>query len=374
MPCPALQIESLFISKFKRDDFIVSPSMLNKYASSIPDRKLANRLINYYVERRNRSRSQPVMGEIALPMFAEMFGVNRIGDRYISDLWMLVYIHSLLLDDILDGQSSQPKFDLLLSQYLLDDAITVLYDLDPVRSIVWPAFLSCRRRSWKGILFELHAERGKIDPEESVRDILQGEKAAMAQFAATLITYASERRMLTQTEDDAVSSLCAGIQLLDDIGDLEEDFSWNRGNTLNDVVCQWLRNGCNLTEQELSEVRRPYCIPALVVFAALSGGLSQSWKRASMHLENALGLFANRDQGQFSNIVESMIIGGRESADLLEAIVSSHPLSEEDVGDIVRRIISKGTGNLMSELEERMGSDQVSYLVACVQAGPRACN
>lgn len=232
-------------------------------------------------ERQVSTRGAPAFGEMATFLIADLMSVPTAVARELGLAWTLLYEYALLIDDLVDRTDGDRAGRLLLSQLLLNRAVGEYESLLAGQRLLPRSFLGHHREWLEGMAFELACSTKASMPPWDAAVKRQGEKAAIVKVAAAALTYRAENRDLTEDEVSGVDHLCRGVQLLDDLGDLWEDY---RGRRLNGVLVRALDRA-----RELGLEQSELDFQALLALALESGALSAAWATAARELESVAG-------------------------------------------------------------------------------------
>lgn len=259
---------------------------LKEFSTELPN-ALRTALQDHFRERLAFARGQPMLGEFAGFLFADLLGVpNAVADR-LALPWLLLYQHSLLADDLVDRPQAYDGEHVLLSHVLLVEA------LDQYRRILgedhqlWRDYANHYRRWVDGMLSERQWSKDGRLPDWDAAIAKQGEKAAIAEFCATALAFGDSRRQLTAREAEGVSHICVAVQLMDDLADLWEDHQEQRLNVLLGETYRWSRvNGRPLdASPDFKQV---------MASALESGAMAKCWADVSTHMRAAVRCFSAR--------------------------------------------------------------------------------
>jgi len=188
-------------------------------------------VIQHRIARQQRANGACELGEYAIPLFSELLSASLGKDSCSEFVWQLVYEHSLIVDDLLDEDECEFKRDLIIaSQVLLDAALVGLQTFGADRiGLLLDSFARFRLECWH-VTSRESASLDMPSPFSQVDLLMHGRKAALAKFAALLVSVESKNQPLSVSNELMVERICSAVQLQDDIDDLNEDFSSGRKN------------------------------------------------------------------------------------------------------------------------------------------------
>ena len=205
-------------------------SMFVEQVSSFPA-PFNELIMRHHLDRQIRAGDRQMLGEYAPFLLADLFQVPLCGVSEIAVPWLILYEHALLIDDIIDEGGPSLAGDVLLSQVLFDDFISLWRDRFLKYPDLWQAFRQYHREGAFAALEEV-AQRSATScfhtPQPTKwsadRHLLMGRKAALVKFCAAALTEEYSGRLLSAHEECGLDKLCTGIQLLDDLTDSLEDY------------------------------------------------------------------------------------------------------------------------------------------------------
>jgi hypothetical protein len=182
---------------------------------------------DHYVERLVRSEDRHMLGEYAPALLAQLLDIPEDPSDGITVQWLALYECSLLFDDVVDNAGSRRAEWALCAQFLYDYC---LFGWEPYFE-QYPGlrtkFGEYHAQAIAAALFEIQQSehwcvRNPVDALPEMQAAM-GRKAALVKFCGAVLSLQFKRRLLDSVEEEGIDSLCAGIQLLDDLTDSVED-------------------------------------------------------------------------------------------------------------------------------------------------------
>ncbi len=247
----------------------------------------ASFLRHWYNSRLTRACENPMLGEKAVTIFADLLGITVETAQCVEKPWMLLYIHALLLDDMIDyiPREESKKVQSLCSAFdrehnkvceLLLNENFVVYSHHHQRF---------NAEAWAAITYEIEWSKGTRFTSHNEAPRQQGLKAALAKSCATMLMLAERGIPLSSEQEEGIITLCEGIQLLDDFADMTEDYMQGRMNRLLNTTYRWIRR--NLPCIDIAYLGKYQ----LLVSAILSSAITCTWIDAANRYEQTLQIF-----------------------------------------------------------------------------------
>jgi hypothetical protein len=349
---------------FCNDPFI---SCLDDLKQTLP-KPLYVRFVKYYNGRLEQSCGRPMLGAYAISIFSDLLGISSHTSQAIEPIWLLIYYHAILIDDLLDHQDKNQQYDLILSQILLDRAYSKLSTVGILNSSLFNSFEKYRLESWESMVQEIEWSNGGQGPEGTVRALRQqGRKSSLAKFCATMLTHADGNHIpLTPIQEDGIEALCAGIQMLDDIADFFEDYQDGRTNVLFQTLYNWIKSYTNSSKNDLVLLNEEQILVGLVI----SSSFINAWRSSCERIEQALDLFRSPDDRFFTSYFKSLAVKCRASADTLSILLNTN---NEQMFKI-REMFINNSHFTTAELNDRHVFEVWHEMLLIVQSGPNASN
>jgi len=337
-------------------------------ADRLPE-ALKKRLVAYYEERIQRSGSNLMFGEQVPFLLVDLLGTSRVSAERIMLPWALLYAHSLLLDDLLDQPDRMDPIDVILSQILLDRAVSGFRDSVGTDPAIWNSFERYRQESLNAMVHEIQQSRRPTTVDAAGQLTYQGYKSAVAKFCAAALVYVEQQRALSATEEDALEGICVAVQLLDDLQDIAEDRAANRYNYILHRASRWLGDNCIVDFDPPSEgaVVEPIAYRLALI---LSRAVQSSWNLAQGHLAKALAVLAPPSVSCTCHLLQALAQNCRQS----EQGMATHT-------ELLQRLYAQGSieiyvdesGFVCARIDE-VAKPAVDAAIRLLKHGPRAAN
>lgn len=256
------------------------------YLDTLPE-PYRSTIKQHYIERLVRSEDRYMLGEYAPLLLAQLLEIPEEDADGITIPWLLLYECSLLFDDVVDIKGSCQAEWVLCAQFLYDYCISAWGEWFEQYPALWAKFREYHAQAVTAAFEEVQRSKNsspdsltKMVPEVHVA---MGRKAALVKFCATVLSLQFKRRLLSVVEEEAIDSLCAGIQLLDDLTDSVEDHKSGRDHYGVRLAIERLvrRDGIGPTDNCLDSDQ----LTAILVF---SGGFSEMARLAEGYLIRGL--------------------------------------------------------------------------------------
>lgn len=232
----------------------------------------------HYLARLVRAEDKHMLGEYVPFLLADILQIpNKVVSNFVVP-WLVLYEHALLVDDAIDVKGSNWAENILLSQIVFNDFISLWQNRFSKYPYLWQIFCNYHTEEISSVLGELRNNSG-INTSElsySVADvsdihIMMGRKAALVKFCATALSLEYKHRSLNSCEEIGIDNLCAGIQLLDDLSDSIEDYRESRYTYPLKLGSKWLRQRYGLE----SMCRQAQTYDEILAAVLLSGVTSE---------------------------------------------------------------------------------------------------
>ena len=209
----ACHAREVFLSDLKKLPEACEIAVCDKYKARLKDRDGA-----------------PLLGEFAPWMLSDILAVEspNSAERILSP-WMGLYVHTLLLDDIIDTNDKRVAAPVLIASSLIAErSIRRLHEMFPhdswVKLKLDESFLEMATAAIDEI--QNHRNSLQIYSEKDIADI--GKKFSILNLCGAMLLGDSREDVLDDSALLPVSLLSSGMQLLDDITDWYDD--WQIGN------------------------------------------------------------------------------------------------------------------------------------------------
>jgi hypothetical protein len=260
------------------------------FSEKLP-KPLGENLVTHYENRLKTAASSPMLGEYAIFLIGDLFKIPKKFINQLSFPWLLLYDYCLMLDDLIDNSHQNYSQKLLTSQITLQSALKEYNKIFENDSALWDSFNIYFNQWFAAMLFELsnkNQSKNKISNDEFLQ---QGRKSALVKFCASSLVILNNRRSLNIAEETCLDSICCGVQLLDDLSDIENDFNSGISNTLIIKMQQWIEN--NKIESTLDI--KNLSLNQLKIILIFSGAITESLTIAQKYLYEGINLAPNSD-------------------------------------------------------------------------------
>lgn len=298
------QSEYNYLNQFS-DKIILLRKSLFRFAKELPS-PLNEHLVIHYQKRLELASSSPMLGEYAVFLISDLFNIPSNNIDQLAFPWLLLYHYCLMLDDILDNPQQNNYHTLLTSQLLFQSAIKEYNKIFHDNNSLWESFDNCYRQWFDAMLFELQQDLSHKNKINGINYLQQGRKAALVKFCANSLFLLFKKRQLNNEESECLDNLCCGIQLLDDITDIEYDYGMGVSNTLTLQIKKWLSQTHSSSTVNIAELTNSQLKIALL----FSGAISSSLKTSIHYLNHGLTLSQNSKSitsAYFNQIIEKCV-------------------------------------------------------------------
>lgn len=268
-----------------------SRANLKEYGKSLPV-SLKSALESHFHERLKRSENRPIFGEYAPYFLGSVLQARPKTVNSVSKAWILMYEHTLLIDDLVDKVRKDRSNELILSNILLDSSMSEFQSILGRQELVWQAYRKYRFEWLTAMATEIDVKRNIDDASLDAILLLQGQKSAIVKFCATSLIFLEEQRLLSPIEEKGLDAACIAVQLLDDLADVAEDFDEGRTNILLTQITRWLRSQALVGDHNLQQYKHI----SLTIGIAYSGALVKLWKDAAVYWDAAVDAFPNANE------------------------------------------------------------------------------
>jgi hypothetical protein len=169
--------------------------------------------LGHYRQRLARSATHITLGEAAPYLFLQNYATNDVPYQKVTEAWLLLYHHALVVDDLADGHAQNSPATRDMAARLLERALNAWggRDLDGLSGQLGIAFTRFYEE-------QMRAGRSPIGDVASL-----GHRAALVKYLAMILKVHCSGQLLDETEERAIECLLAGFQILDDVTDRAED-------------------------------------------------------------------------------------------------------------------------------------------------------
>lgn len=185
---------------------------------------IGRRISVFYDERIKRASPLPLLGEMAPYMLMDILGLDNEQIEPIKTGWLSIYLATLALDDVIDGETTRPKDNLIVSMLLLQRGLTAILPLISKHGRTEKFNKAIEETALAG-LNEVERHHSIITefPEGEVLEI--GRKISLLKICAYAALSTTPRVSLLSEEmlDNVLEQIAQAVQLLDDISDWRTD-------------------------------------------------------------------------------------------------------------------------------------------------------
>lgn len=219
---------------------LVSPNLLSRYSPMISETRhqfieligqlppaLSDIALQRISDRTSRAGGRPLLGEYAPWLIADLLEIHDVpAVRQITLSWLHVYFFVLMVDDLVDRPPDRlDPSDFIIGSFLFQKGLLRLARHGIYEEGLDAAFLDTAVAALREISAWHHRIQGLASPDPT----LVGQKLALLRVCCrSLVPLAVGRHNPTAALDIFLDHLGIGIQLLDDVTDLEEDFCGGR--------------------------------------------------------------------------------------------------------------------------------------------------
>lgn len=180
----------------------------------------------FYQRRVERVAPKPLLGEYLPWMLRAMAGLPRSSEvDAASRAWLLLYLHVLAIDDLVDVAPSQNSTLPIVSSVLLRAAIAGYSVLFPASSPFWRDFDELYFETAVAGAREVLETRGRLPTVDPGAIDRLSEKLALVRLCHGSLLRAAGRGEPSERELAALRNFGRSVQLFDDVSDWEDDFS-----------------------------------------------------------------------------------------------------------------------------------------------------
>jgi hypothetical protein len=281
----------------------------------------------HYLTRLVRAEDRHMLGEYAPFLLSD---VLRIPDKALSDIiipWLVIYQHNLLVDDIVDVKGQLISEEILLSQVLFDNFVSLWRNRFSKHPDLWQLF-SKYHGEWILATFKELRKSSEIsaplvhDSIEWATDyhLTMGHKSALVKFCAAALSIEYKGRFLSPGEEIAFDKLCAGIQLLDDLSDSIEDYREKRYTYPLMTGFEWLQRRHDLTSLRQRTLSDEEILSVLI----LSGVTGQVVKLSRGYLAEGVSDLQITPDSPTGKYLLSLIEDNSRIAKTLDSIITTN--------------------------------------------------
>lgn len=317
----------------------------------------------HYLERIVRAGDRHMLGEYGPFLLADVLRVPQKAATSIVIPWLVLYEHTLLVDDIVDVKGSSWAQDVLLSQILFDDFVSLWQERFFECPNLWQAFRTYHTEGVSAALKEMEQSLDATpEPRHDVNGdcdehLIMGRKAALVKFCAAALSIEFRGRLLNPIEEGGIDKICAGIQLLDDLSDCAEDYKEGRDAFILRIAFDKIRGHHDfnfVVRNDLSE-------DELISFLILSGATTHVAKLACHYLTSGLAALDVMPDSATGRYLLSLVENTSCAAAAIEEMFTDNPhlietmlLSFLKGDDSWKRLLAQSVyGDIWAEIKSR---------------------
>ena len=179
----------------------------------------------FYEQRVRRASPKPLLGEYLPWMLGDLLGAAPSTTLRLTAAWLPLYLHVLAIDDWLDDEVDVDRQTLpIVSSVFAERAFQTYLAIFGSDSRFWPRFERFFLRTGAAGTREMVFARNRI-PSITPDDLLAaGEKIDLIKICLLSLVLATGQE-LKDAHLAALDDFAIGVQLLDDIGDWEQDLA-----------------------------------------------------------------------------------------------------------------------------------------------------
>lgn len=270
------------------EEIIALRKSLLVFSEKLP-KSLGKIVVAHYKNRLYRAKSLPMLGEYVVYLIGDLFKIPVNIINQLSFPWLLLYEYCLLIDDIIDNPIKNNSKEYKTSQILLKSALKEYNNNFKNDISLVESFGTYHRQWFDAMIFELN-QNFEIDSKVTdVEFLQQGRKSALVKFCADSLVRLNNKRSLNPIEEKCLDNFCSGIQLLDDVTDIEQDYTLGVSNTIIKDMYQWIEKNHIDSIVDIKNLSTRQ----LKIILIFSGAISDSLKLASNYLSEGINLSNN---------------------------------------------------------------------------------
>jgi hypothetical protein len=282
----------------------------------------------HYVARLVRAEDRHMLGEYAPFLLADVLQIPSEAVSEIVIPWLVLYEHTLLVDDLVDITGHSWSQEVLLTQILFDDFVSLWRDRFTRYPDLWQVFCRYHTEGVAAALEELN-QSADIPPvqvsnsalEISDSHIVMGRKAALVKFCGAALSVETKGRFLNSGEESGIDKLCAGIQLLDDLSDSVEDHEEQRYTYPIRAALEWLQGRYDLSLMRQRVLKSDNVLSLLL----LSGVTNHVVKLANQYLIGGLRELNISHDSTTDRYLRTLVESNTQAAEALERLLFERP-------------------------------------------------
>jgi hypothetical protein len=188
---------------------------------------------------------------------------------------------------------------------------------------LWDIFQNYYHQFVLATLPDFHAQVGGINLPAFNDSLNLGRKSALVKFCAATLSLESRGHALCPDEDTAFDSLCAGVQLLDDLTDFHEDYEHHNYSLPLRSAFLWLVS--RVRDTTYAETR--LTSDELIALVALSGSFSATVELAQQCITTGTERLNISTESNVGRYLAGLLEYSRSTNESLEKLMSQSPSS-----------------------------------------------
>lgn len=242
--------------------------------------RVAESVRGHYLDKLSREKGRPTLGEYTPWMVSDLLGINNeAAVARVAIPWMNLYVYTVIIDNLIDrtGLKDSPAL-LVASGLLLERGLTGLRSLLPNEHLYSEARTFLTEMAYAAV-DEVQNHRHKVVGYTDDDVTRLGQKVAGLKLCGAYLLGLAPRNTTRGNDLRVLDVLGTAMQLLDDLGDWEED--WRSGNytlPLTVTLAKLSDIGIGVDEQRLLTSQ------TLLTGLVLSGALEQTLARSMQAL------------------------------------------------------------------------------------------
>ena len=341
---------------------------------------LAKRVVvDHYQKRINASDGHPMLGEYAATFFADCLGINLSLSKTVSSPWMLMYAHSLLLDDLLDQPDhAEAKHQTIIADILLNEALKSFLNISGANHTA--SFLAsylCYREASLTFMaseFDSNSTARRVKSENDFEQYVEqhGSKDALAHFLIDMMILKDRGEQASEEQHDAAHKIFCAIQLLDDFDDLMVDHRQQSSNALLPRLYHWTLDDRETCDHNANQYQKMLELSETELSAALvfSGAAQKAWNLAASLLIDAVNVFYKDRETAVSAFLQSLI----EQLQQVEAEVAMFRNQHSGIEHQVQSAFRSGSQKVAKLLETFPIQQRWREVAELIKIAPTARN
>ncbi len=173
--------------------------------------------VNNLINSRLVKSKSPALGEMIPWLLCEMFQLNKPDVQDIATAWLEIYLYTSFIDDVLDSQRAIVPNEMLAASYIFQDGIAVLSKIVDGTKYE-ETFKQSIEQSAENELLDIREGHSLLADKAT---IAEGKNLILLSCATAL---AASHSLSGDKIVEFTKSILLGLQYLDDVADIEEDY------------------------------------------------------------------------------------------------------------------------------------------------------